>query len=203
MKTALILVSLICSSLAIAGDAELGKAKSAVCTACHGADGNSVTPIWPKLAGQHEEYTARQLSLFKNGSRKATVMGALVSELSNEDMDDLGAYYSTQKSTIGSADESLVEIGKALYQGGRADMKISACMACHGMAGKGNPLSGYPVVAGQHAAYSEQRLKAFRAGESAGGEDDVNGKIMSSIAKHLTDTEIKAVASYMQGLYSQ
>ena len=203
MKNVFILLSLICSSFAIAGDAELGKAKSAMCTACHGADGNSVVPIWPKLAGQHEEYTARQLSLFKNNSRKGTVMGGMSAALSNEDMANLGAYYASQKSTTGSADESLIDAGKALYQGGRADMKIPACMACHGMAGKGNPLSGYPVVAGQHATYSEQRLKAFRSGETAGGDDDVNGKIMASIAKHLTDDEIKAVASYMQGLYSK
>lgn len=203
MKTVLILASLICSTIAIAGDAELGKAKSAMCTACHGANGNSAAPIWPKLAGQHEEYTARQLSLFKNNSRKGTVMGGMSAALSNEDMSNLGAFYASQKSTTGSADESLIDAGKALYQGGRADMKIPACMACHGMAGKGNPLSGYPVVAGQHATYSEQRLKAFRSGETAGSDDDVNGKIMASIAKHLTDDEIKAVASYMQGLYSK
>lgn len=203
MKNVLILIFLVCSSFAYAGDAELGKAKSAMCTACHGADGNSVTPIWPKLAGQHEQYTSRQLSLFKNGSRKATVMGGMVAGLSTQDMDNLGAYYASQKSSLGSADENLVAVGKALYQGGRADMKIPACMACHGMAGKGNPLSGYPIVAGQHAAYSEQRLKDFRSGDTAGGDDDANGKIMASVAKHLTDEEIKAVSSYMQGLYSK
>ncbi len=203
MKTILILASLICSTITIAGDVELGKAKSVVCAACHGADGNSVNPIWPKFAGQHEEYIAKQLSLFKNGSRKATVMAGMVAGLSQDDIDNLAAYYTSKKPTIGYADESLVEAGKALYQGGRADMKIPACMACHGMAGTGNPLSGYPVVAGQHATYSEQRLKAFRAGETAGDDNDTNGKIMASIAKHLTDDEIKAVSSYMQGLYSK
>ncbi len=187
----------------MAGDAELGKAKSAICVACHGADGNSVTPIWPKLAGQHELYTARQLSLFKKGTRKATVMGGMVAGLNDEDMANLGAYFATQKTTIGSADESLIAIGKALYQGGISDRKIPACMACHGMAGNGNPLSGYPVVAGQHAAYTEQRLKDFRAGAIAGADDDANGKIMAEVANKLTDEEIKAVASYMQGLYSK
>jgi len=196
-------MSLVFTSFAIAGDAELGKGKSAMCVACHGADGNSANPVWPKLAGQHELYTARQLSLFKSGERKGTVMAGMVAALSAEDMDNLGTYYSTLKSTTGSADENLVAAGKALYQGGRADMKIPACMACHGMAGKGNPLSGYPVVAGQHAAYTEQRLKDFRAGETAGNADDVNGKVMATVAKHLTDEEIKAVSSYLQGLYSK
>jgi len=203
MKKVFILLSLICSSFAIAGDAELGKAKSAMCVACHGVDGNSANPIWPKLAGQHEQYTARQLSLFKSGSRKGTVMSGMSAGLSQEDMANLGAYFASQKTTIGSADENLVATGKALYQGGIADRKVPACMACHGMAGKGNPLSGYPVVAGQHAAYSEQRLKDFRAGATAGGEDYANGKIMAEVAKKLTDEEIKAVASYMQGLYSK
>ncbi len=203
MKNVFILLSLIFSSYGMAGDAELGKAKSAMCVACHGADGNSVVAVWPKLAGQHEQYTARQLSLFKNGTRKATVMGGMTAGLSVEDMANLGAYFATQKTTIGSADESLVAAGKALYQGGIADRKVPACMACHGMAGKGNPLSGYPVVAGQHATYTEQRLKDFRAGATAGGDDDANGKIMAEVAKKLTDEEIKAVASYMQGLYSK
>lgn len=203
MKKVFILLSFIFTSFAIAGDAELGKAKSALCVACHGTDGNSVNPVWPKIAGQHELYTSRQLSLFKNSERKNTVMTGMVAGLSAEDMDNLGTYFSTQKSTMGSANENLVTAGKALYQGGRADMKIPACMACHGMAGKGNPLSGYPVVAGQHAAYTEQRLKDFRAGETAGNADDANGKIMADVAKHLTDEEIKAVANYMQGLYSQ
>ena len=195
-------MSLLFASFANAGDAELGKAASGLCAACHGADGNSVNPVWPKLAGQHEEYTARQLSLFKSGERKATVMGGMVAGLSEADMHNLGAYFASQKSTIGSADENLVELGKALYQGGQTKMKIPACMSCHGATGKGNPLSGYPVLAGQHAAYTEQRLKDYRAGEKIANDDDVNGQIMADVAKYLSDEEIKAVASYIQGLYS-
>jgi cytochrome c553 len=203
MKKVFILLSLVCSTFVMAGDVEQGKAKSGMCVACHGADGNSTNPVWPKLAGQHEQYIARQLSLFKNGTRKATVMAGMAAGLSSEDMNNLGAYFASQKTTIGSADENLVDAGKALFQGGRADMKIPACMACHGITGQGNPLSGYPVVAGQHAAYTEQRLKDFRAGDTAGADDDAKGKIMASVAKHLTDDEIKAVATYMQGLYSK
>lgn len=200
MKKVFILLSLISTSLAMAGDAELGKAKAAICVACHGTDGNSVNPVWPKLAGQHEQYTARQLSLFKKGERKATVMGGMVAGLSEEDMSNLGAYYASQKTSTGSADEKLVELGKSIYQGGVNKMKIPACMSCHGVAGKGNPLSGYPVLAGQHSAYTEAVLKDFRSGATNGG--DVNGKIMADVAKYLTDDEIKAVASYIQGLYS-
>ena len=195
-------MSLLFASYVNAGDAELGKAKSGLCAACHGADGNSINPVWPKLAGQHEEYTARQLSLFKSGKRKGTVMAGMVAGLNELDMQNLGAFFASQKSSIGSANDTLIELGKALYQGGNTEMKIPACMSCHGVAGKGNPLSGYPVLAGQHSAYTEQRLYDFKAGEETADEDDINGKIMADVAQYLTEEEIKAVASYIQGLYS-
>jgi cytochrome c553 len=203
MKKVVILISLFFTSFVSAGDAELGKAKSTLCIACHGVDGNSINPIWPSLAGQHEEYTARQLSLFKSGERKNAVMAGMVAGLNAEDMKNLGTYFASQKAKLAAANENLIEAGKAVFQGGNAKMNIPACMACHGVDGKGNPLSGYPVVAGQHAAYSELRLKAFRAGETVGNEDDVNGNIMATVAKYLSDDEIKAVSSYMQGLYSK
>ncbi len=197
------LLALVCSSLAVAGDAELGKAKSALCVACHGADGNSVNPLWPKIAGQHEQYLARHLAMFKNGERKGPVMAGMVAGLNEQDIQNIAAYYATQKPSIGSADESLVEMGKSVYQGGVSKMKIPACMSCHGISGKGNPLSGYPVLAGQHAPYTEAMLKDFRSGTTNGKEGDTNGKIMADVAKYLTDEEIKAVASYIQGLYSK
>jgi len=182
-----------------AGDAEVGKSKSAMCASCHGADGNSANPMWPNLAGQHEQYIAKSLSSFKNGQRKATVMGGMSAGLSDEDMQNLAAYYASQKVKIGSANPNLVDAGKAIYQGGVSKLKIPACMACHGMSGKGNPLSGYPVLAGQHADYTEQRLQAFKSGETTA--DDSNGKVMADVAKYLSDDEIKALASYIQGLY--
>lgn len=200
MRSVLVLMSLTLSFFAYAGDAEMGKAKSAMCVSCHGADGNSVNPIWPNLAGQHEEYIARQLSLFKSGERKATVMGGMTAGLNEEDMKNLAAYFSMQKPKAASADPEMVEVGKALYQGGDSKMKVPACMACHGITGEGNPLAGYPVLAGQHSTYTEQRLKDFRAGETVKNADDVNGNIMASVAKYLSDEEIKAVSSYIQGL---
>lgn len=200
MKNALILLSLLFAPMVMAADAELGKAKSALCVACHGTDGNSINPVWPSLAGQHEQYLARQLSLFKSGKRTGTVMAGMVAGLNENDMQDLGAYFSAQKINIGSADESLLERGKAIYQGGDSKMKIPACMACHGISGQGNPLSGYPVLASQHSAYTEMRLKAFKAGEVIA--DDSNGRIMADVVKYLSDDDIRAVASYIQGLYS-
>lgn len=202
MRRILILMSLTMSFLAYAGDAEMGKAKSAMCASCHGADGNSVNPVWPKLAGQHEEYISRQLSLFKSGERKATVMGGMTAGLNAEDMKNLGAYFASQKPSAASADANLADAGKALYQGGNSKMNVPACMACHGVTGQGNPLSGYPVLAGQHSAYTEQRLKDFRAGETVKNSDDVNGNVMATVAKYLSDEEIKAVSSYIQGLTS-
>lgn len=203
MKKALILISFLFISMVHAGDAEKGKAKSAMCVACHGVDGNSSNPVWPKIAGQHELYTARQLSLFKKGERKSTVMGGMVAALNESDMENLAAYYSNQKSSIGSANPDLIELGKALYEGGKDKLNMPACMACHGISGQGNPLSGYPVLAGQHAAYTEARLKAFKAGEVVENEADSNGKIMASVVHYLSDDEIKALASYIQGLYSK
>ncbi len=203
MKIILMFICALASNSLFAGDIELGKSKSAMCVACHGADGNSINPTWPKLAGQHEDFTARQLQLFKSGERKGTVMPGLVAGLSEDDMENIGAYYESLQTSTGSADETLVDLGKSLYQGGSSEMNVPACMACHGASGRGNPLSGYPALAGQHAAYLQQRLKDYKAGETVADADDVNGNVMASVAKYLTDEEIEAVSSYLQGLYSE
>ncbi len=183
------------------GDAAAGKAKAAVCAACHGADGNSTNPMWPKLAEQHALYLERQLRLFKQGLRPATTMAGMAAPLSDQDMADLAAYFESQKRSPGMADEALVDLGKRVYHGGNLKTHVPACAACHGPVAEGNPLSRYPSLASQHATYVEDRLKAFRAGETWGDADDANGKIMADVAKNMTDEEIKAVASYIQGLY--
>ncbi len=203
MKKTLTVLSLIFSVAINAADSELGKVKSAMCASCHGADGNSSNPVWPKIAGQHEKYIARQLELFKSGERKGTVMPGMVAALNKTDMQNIAAYFASQKANIGSSDENLLAKGKAIYEGGNAKLNIPACMACHGITGKGNPLSGYPVLAGQHAAYTEGRLLAYKAGETVKNEADVNGHIMASVVKYLDDAEIKAVANYIQGLYAE
>lgn len=182
------------------GDAGAGQGKAAVCAACHGMDGNSVIPNWPKIAGQHASYTERQLALIKGGERPVPEMAGIAMGLSDQDMADLAAYFSSQSASAGLTDEALRANGELLYRGGNADTNVPACLSCHGPAGEGNPLAGYPQLAGQHAVYSEKMLTGFRAG-TTWGTDDSSSKIMADVAKRLTDAEIKAVASYIQGLY--
>lgn len=183
------------------GDAEAGQGKAAICAACHGADGNSMVPNWPKLAGQHADYLERQVGLIKDGNRVVPEMAGIVIGLSDQDIADLAAYFSSQTTTAGLADEALLASGENLYRAGIAEKDVPACMSCHGPAGKGNPLSGYPSLAGQHSVYSEKMLTGFRAG-TMWGEDDASSKIMTDVANRLTDAEIKAVASYIQGLHT-
>lgn len=189
-----------CMSTNAAGDAQSGQSKSGTCTACHGTDGNSVNSIWPKLAGQHPTYLARQLKLYQNGGREDAVMAGMVGALSEQDIDDLSAYYAGQAIKPGVADDALVELGRTIYRGGNPQAGVPACMACHGPSGAGNPLSGYPKLAGQHADYLELVLNAFRDGAVWGADDEANA-VMAGAAKHLTDEEIAAVSSYLEGLH--
>ena len=183
------------------GDASAGQAKSAICAACHGADGNSMVPNWPKLAGQHAEYLERQINLIKSGSRTVVEMSAFVSSLSDQDIQDIAAWYSSQTNSGGVADlESATVLGQRIYKAGNAETSLPACMSCHGPAGEGNPLSGYPVLAGQHAAYTGKMLTAFRSGDHW-GDDDEPSEVMNGVAAQLSTEEINAVASYIQGLY--
>jgi cytochrome c553 len=180
-----------------AGDAAAGKSKSTVCAACHMADGNSVNPLWPKLAGQHEDYIVKQLQEFKSTARKDPIMMGQVAALSEEDMDNLAAYFSAQTLKGGEADPSLVEAGKLLYTTGNAKKGVAACASCHAPNGVGNPAANFPAIAGQHSVYAEKQLKAFRDGSRA---NDVN-TMMQDVAGNLSDADIKAVSSYIQGLH--
>ena len=181
------------------GDATAGQSKAALCAACHGADGNSVVPNWPKLAGQHAGYLERQLGLIKDGSRSVPEMTGFVMSLSDQDMADIAAYFSSQTVTAGLTDESLRE---AIYLAGNAATDVPACMSCHGPVGEGNPLSGYPSLDGQHSVYTEKMLKGFRSGQQW-GEDDSSSKIMTDVTNRLSDAEITAVSSYIQGLRAE
>jgi cytochrome c553 len=186
---------------AAAGEAVAGQAKAVVCAACHGVDGNSMIPNWPKLAGQHATYLERQVSLIKAGDRPVPEMAGIVAGLSAEDIADIAAFFSSQVKASGLADDAMIETGELLYRAGIVGKDIPACMSCHGPAGEGNPLAGYPALAGQHAVYSEKMLKGFRAG-TRWGEEDASSKIMVDVANRLTDTEIQAVSSYIQGLHA-
>ena len=182
------------------GDAAAGQAKSAVCAACHGMDGNSVVPNWPKLAGQHEAYLVRHITLIKSGARMVPEMAAITPGLSEQDIKDLAAYFSAQTKSGGVADEALVATGERIYRAGNSETGVPACMACHGPAGSGNPLSGYPKLAGQHAVYTAKMLQDYRGGKNWGDKDGPS-HVMNGVAKALTDEEIAAVASYIEGLH--
>jgi cytochrome c553 len=181
-----------------AGDPAAGKEKSASCAACHGADGNSVNPEWPKLAGQHEGYLVKQLTYFKDGERVNETMKGMASNLTEQDREDLAAYYSSQKVKIGAADPSLVEFGQKIYRSGNASSGVAPCMGCHGPNGAGNPASNYPALRGQNAQYVENQLRGFASGQR---HNENAKKMMQILASRMTDREIRAVASYIQGLH--
>jgi cytochrome c553 len=180
-----------------AGDAAAGQAKSAACAACHGPDGNSSNPEWPKLAGQGAAYLAKQLREFKAGKRVNAVMQGMAAPLSDEDIADLAAFYAGQKARLGVADPDQVPLGKRLYRGGSTEAGVAACMSCHGPSGGGNPLARFPRLSGQHAAYVAKSLQDYRSGTR---DNDPNG-MMRGIAERLTDREIKALSEYVAGLH--
>lgn len=194
---AIISLIMIATNSSYAADPAKGKTLSATCGACHGADGNSTNPTWPKLAGQHAEYTHKQLKDFKDGNRVNAQMGPMVASLSDEDMADIAAYFSTQKIKKGAANPELIELGEKIYRAGDAESGVAACIACHGPSGTGNPGALYPSVSGQHAEYTKIQLNAFKAGERA---NDAN-KVMRTIAGSMTEAQIEAVSEYIQGLH--
>jgi cytochrome c553 len=182
------------------GDAEAGAAKVAACGACHGMDGNSIDPQYPKLAGQHELYTARHLHLFKSGSRPNPIMLGFAATLSAQDMRDIGAFYASKSTLPGVADEQLYARGEQLYRGGDKNSRTPACMACHGPTGRGNPGAAFPALAGQHADYTKTMLQMFRDGTVFGTEAEAN-RVMAGVAAFLSDADIEALATYIEGLH--
>ena len=194
-----------------AGDPKAGQTKAGACAACHNLDGNSTAAIYPKLAGQHEQYIWRQLKLFKSGERDNAIMLGMSAALTQQDMRDIGAYFSTQKITAGVADDGIVSAGpfagqkfyaagEKIYRGGKPGAAVPSCMACHGPAGAGVPGPSYPAIGGQHAEYTAAKLTAFRDGTVWGKDKEAN-VIMSQAAKGLSDEEILSLASFLQGLH--
>lgn len=179
------------------GDAASGQSKATVCAACHGPDGNSPNPEWPKLAGQHPGYIIKQLADFKSGARKNPTMNSVAASLSDQDMADLSVFYAAEEPVQGLADPEYVEAGARLYRGGNVETGVPACMACHSPTGGGNPVAGFPALSGQHAGYTTIQLRAYKSGERANDQ----GEIMRTIAKRLTEAEIEAVSSYLDGLH--
>jgi len=184
------------NATAVAGDAAAGEGKSAMCAACHMADGNSVVPTFAKLAGQHEQYIVKQLADFKAMKRKDDTMFGMSAALSDEDMADIGAFFASKKSTPTAADESKVALGQDVYRGGNMNTGVPACMGCHGPTGAGNPTANYPTLAGQHATYSIKQLNAFRDGT----RDNDAGSMMRNIVARMSTAEIEAVANYIASM---
>ncbi|MFC5490863.1 c-type cytochrome [Dokdonella soli] len=184
----------------VLGEAKAGETKAATCGACHGIDGNPSDKQYPKLAGQNEAYIARQITLFQTQKRQNAIMMGFAATLSAQDMHDIGAYFSSKASLPGVADEKLLERGQALYRGGDTKLGVPACMACHGPDGRGMAGTGFPQLAGQWADYVAAKLKDWKTGATWG--DDANAKIMPTIAQALSDADIQALASYVEGLHT-
>lgn len=184
------------------GDVEKGKEIAAgICAGCHNADGNSVIPIYPILAGQYPGYIAKQLHDFKaaegeTAKRDNQIMAPMVATLSDDDIANLATYYSQQKPQAGSvSDASLVEAGKKLYQGGDLEHSIPACSSCHSPNGQGIP-PHYPRIDGQYPAYTLSQLQAFRQGTR---KNDTNST-MQTIVSRMSEQEMKAVSEYIATL---
>ena len=179
------------------GDAAAGKVKTASCAGCHGSDGNSAIALFPRLAGLGEKYLIAQLRHIKAGERAIVEMTGLLDSLSDQDLQDIAAYYDSQKRQLSGAKKTDSKLGENLYRAGNLKTGVAACIACHSPSGAGNNPAGYPALGGQHAEYTEKQLRAYRRGERDSG---TNATIMQGVAEALSDKEIKALANYISGL---
>lgn len=178
------------------GDPEAGKTKAAQCAACHGADGNSLAPTFPKIAGQGEKYLLKQLQEIKEGVRPVAQMAGQLDNMSDQDLQDIASYYATQTMSGSAAKKELVDMGASVYRAGLKKQGIAACTGCHSPTAAGNAPAGFPRLSGQYADYIEQQLLQFQTGERKNDTDSV----MRAIAERMTAKEIKAVSSYASGL---
>lgn len=206
----LLLAALLCAGPALAeegkadpftgGNPEAGAAKAATCVACHGPGGNSANPDWPKLAGQHASFIYRSLQVLKNGHRQAPVMNPQAASLSDQDMKDLAAYFAAQPASPGVASPDAVKVAQPLYRNGDTARGLPACTACHGPQGHGNAGAGYPRIGGQHAKYAAHMLRMYRD-KTGMPMENATTTTMAAVAAKLTDAEIDALASYINGLH--
>jgi len=191
----------------LVGSAEAGATKAAVCTACHGVNGNSANPEWPNLAGQNAVYIREQLAMFKAKKRSNPIMAPIVEPLGEQDFADLAEFFAAQTPTGLEADPSYWKAGEALYKSGDANRSIPGCTACHGPAGQGNPGSGYPALRAQHSVYTVKQLQDYLTknryrdpADAATVHQTRNSVMMTTIAARLTPEDIRNLASYLQGL---
>ena len=210
MKKVMIALGLVlgCANGALAGDAAAGKGKTLVCSACHGADGNSAAAAFPKLAGQNEKYLIKQMMDIKGDTRPVPTMAGQLDNMSAEDIADIAAFYAGQTNSGGQASAELLELGQKVYRAGVSARGVAACSACHSPRGGGNAPAGFPALAGQHADYIADQLRKFRIGSEntleqnpAGRTNDGDGRMMRDVAAGMSDNEIAAVSSYIAGLH--
>jgi len=180
-----------------AGDAAKGKEKAGVCAGCHAVDGNSVLAVTPKLAGQGEKYLVKQLNDFKSKERDNATMFTFANMLSEDDINNVAAYFSSQKIQHEAVADEHIKVAEKLYRGGDSDRDIPACIACHGAKGNGMATAGFPAIGGQRPDYTMATLKAFRSGARA---NDANG-IMRDVVAKMSDEQIKALSFYLAGLH--
>lgn len=190
----------------IKGSAEAGAAKALACTACHGPNGNSVNPEWPRLAGQNAAYLADQIKLIRGGQRNIVLMAGIATALSDQDIADISAYFASQTPTGLEADPANYKAGEKLYRYGDTARGLPACMACHGPGARGVPAAGYPALRAQHGAYTIKQLGDYAAvsrytkndkGQQQGG---ASAAMMHTIAARLTEEDRRNLASYLQGV---
>jgi cytochrome c553 len=204
MKLQRLALSMVLGGLALSspvlgdGSAEEGQAKAGPCVACHGVNGNSANPQWPSLAGQNGPYIIKQLKAFKVGDRQDPLMSPMAAPLTDDDMEDLAAHFQAQTPTGMEAEPSKVAEGQRLYRGGDPVAGIAACTSCHGPNGRGMAAASFPSIRGQHATYVATQLKAYRSGVRK--TDQPQNQMMRNVANRLTDSQIDAVAAYVQGL---
>ncbi|KEY91455.1 cytochrome c4 [Candidatus Photodesmus blepharus] len=202
MKKFALILNLFISCFILARESvEAGKIKSAICSACHGVDGNSQLTMYPKLAGQHAKYIEKQLKDFQlsmksNGEsgRADPVMGGIAISLSTQDIADLAVYYSSLKMSFSTTSDNAIDKGKILYTAGDPKRSLTACIACHGPRGNGTKLSGFPKISGQHPEYLKTQLQKFRSGSR-------KHDMMQDISKKLTNEDISILSEYISGLH--
>ncbi|MDA9094880.1 c-type cytochrome [Porticoccaceae bacterium] len=202
-----LMASLSATQALAAGDAAAGESKVAMCSGCHGSDGNSMVAAFPKLAGLGEKYMTQQLRLIKSGERVIVEMTGMLIASSDQDLQDMAAYYDSKTRQVSGAQditlvgisnpEEALDYGENVYRGGNMKTGVASCTGCHSPSGNGNGPAGYPGLGGQHADYIAKQLLAYRRGERASGG---NASIMQGVAANLSDKEIKAVANYISGL---
>ena len=193
-----LLVSFSSLSALAEGEVAAGKEKAAQCASCHGADGHSINPVGPKRAVQHAGYLVKQLQYFEAGERENATMKPMASVLDARGREDVAAFYATQEVSPGKADPELVELGERIYRSGNPESGVAPCMGCHGPNGAGNPAALYPALRGQHARYTELQLHGFAEGKRV---NENAKKRMQLLARRMTNREIRAVSSYIQGLH--